>query len=107
MWGSQHTQRLWRALKARIQDELGAAMVEYTVIAAALAIAVIGGLSFLGGAVGGSFTDVVINAPLSQADYGINPHACKQGGWTGMTHPGTGQPFNNQGDCMQYANTGK
>jgi len=67
MWGSQHIERLWTALKARIEDELGAAMVEYTVIVAALAIAVIGGLSFLGGAVGGSFTDVVINAPLSQA----------------------------------------
>lgn len=106
MWGSQHIQRLWTALKARIQDELGAAMVEYTVIAAALAIAVIGGLSFLGGAVGGSFTDVVINAPLSQADYGINPHACKLGGWTSMSNPGTGQPFNNQGDCIQYAITG-
>ena len=97
MWGSQHIQRLWTALKARIQDELGAAMVEYTVIAAALAIAVIGGLSFLGGA--------VADSPL-QADYGINPHVCKQGGWTGMTHPGTGQPFNNQGDCIQYTNTG-
>ncbi len=106
MWGSQHLKRLWTALRARIQDELGAAMIEYTVIAAAFAIAVIGGLSFLGGAVGGSFTDVVINAPLAQADYGINPNACKLSGWTGMTHPGTGQPFNNQGDCIQYANTG-
>ncbi len=106
MWSSQHLERLWSALRARIQDELGTAMVEYTVIAAAFAIAVIGGLAFLGGAVGGSFTDVVINAPLSQADYGINPHACKLSGWTGMTHPGTGQPFINQGDCMQYANTG-
>jgi Flp pilus assembly pilin Flp len=72
MWSSQHLERLWTALSARTQDELGAAMVEYTVIAAAFAIAVIGGLSFLGGAVGGSFTDVVINAlgcrdsPLNQ-----------------------------------------
>ncbi len=106
MWGSQHIQRLWTALKARIQDELGAAMVEYTVIAAALAIAVIGGLSFLGGAVGGSFTDVVINAPLAQADYGINPHECKMGGWEGLYRADT-SGFNNQGDCMQYANTGK
>lgn len=106
VWNSQHLERLLTALRARTQDELGAAMVEYTVIDAALAIAVIGGLSFLGGAVGGSFTDVVINAPLSQADYGVNPHACKLSGWAGMTHPGTGQTFTNQGDCMQYANTG-
>ena len=106
MWGSQHLKRLWTALRARIQDELGASMVEYTVIAAAFAIAVIGGLAFLGGAVGGSFADVVINAPLSQADYGINPHACKLGGWTSMSNPGTGQPFTNQGDCIQYAVTG-
>jgi len=106
MWGSQHIERLWTALRARIQDELGAAMVEYIVIVAALAIAVIGGLSFLGGAVGGSFTDVVINAPLAQADYGVNPHACKLGGWEYQYRADT-SGFNNQGDCMQYANTGK
>lgn len=106
MWGSQHIERLWTALRARIQDELGAAMVEYTIIAAALAIALVGGLAFLGGAVGGSFTDVVINAPLAQADYGINPHACKLGGWEDQ-YRADDSGFNNQGDCMQYANTGK
>ncbi|GMQ86535.1 MAG: hypothetical protein BMS9Abin07_2115 [Acidimicrobiia bacterium] len=106
MWGSQHIRRLWTALRARIHDELGTSMVEYTVLVAAFAIAVLGGLTFLGGAVGGSFADVVINAPLAEADYGINPHECKKGGWEGLSRD-DGSGFKNQGDCMQYANTGK
>ena len=47
--------------------ELGASMTEYTVMLAGMVLVVMAGLVFLGGSLGGSFTDVVINAPLSQA----------------------------------------
>jgi Flp pilus assembly pilin Flp len=82
-------------------------MTEYAVMLAGMALTVLAGLTFLGGAVGGSWADLVISAPLSNADYGINPHACKKGGWEGMTKADGTTSFANQGDCMQYANTGK
>ena len=31
---------------------------------------------------------------------------CKNGGWPSLSR-GDGSPFENQGDCIQYANTGK
>ena len=31
---------------------------------------------------------------------------CKNGGWASLTRP-DGSPFKNQGDCIQYVNTGK
>lgn len=33
-----------------------------------------------------------------------NRDQCKSGGWASFTHPRT---FRNQGDCIQYVNTGK
>jgi Flp pilus assembly pilin Flp len=109
MRGFNHIKRIWMAAKARIEDQIGASMVEYTVILGAFAITVIAGLAFLGGTVGGSFTDVVINQPLAEADYGINPHACKKGGWLDNSdiQRDDGVPFTNQGDCMQYYMAGK
>ncbi len=62
-------------------------------------ILVVASLIFLGGSVGGSFTNVVINSPIVEA-------ACKLGGWKTMTHP-DGTPFTNQGDCVSFENTGK
>jgi len=41
----------------------------------------------------------VIPAPLTKAD-------CKNGGWETITRE-DGSPFKNQGDCIQYVNTGK
>ena len=35
-----------------------------------------------------------------------NQDQCKNGGWQTLTHP-DGTPFKNQGDCIQFANTGK
>lgn len=36
----------------------------------------------------------------------FNKDACKKGGWQGLTRA-NGSGFKNQGDCIQYANTGK
>lgn len=35
-----------------------------------------------------------------------NKNACKKGGWAGYARA-DGSPFKNQGDCVQYVNTGK
>jgi Flp pilus assembly pilin Flp len=110
MRGFNHIEGIWTAMKARVQDQIGASMVEYTILLAAFAVTVIAGLAFLGGTVGGSFTDVVINQPLADADYGINPHACKKGGWQNnpdIQRTDGGGSFTNQGDCMQYYMAGK
>ena len=53
-----------------------------------------------------SWTEAVVTSPLEEADYAIEPHECKKGGWQGLTRA-DGSTFKNQGDCMQYANTGK
>lgn len=95
----------WIAIKA---SERGTAMVEYAGMLAGIAIVTIASLVFLGGATGGSltWTEAVVTSPLEEADYAIEPHECKKGGWQGLyREDGTG--FTNQGDCMQYANTGK
>ncbi len=95
MLGRKHIQRLWTMLTAKSASDRGAAATEYAVILMAFAITVVAGLSYLGGAAGGSFSDVVINAPLSEA-------GCKLGGWEHLSHP-DGTPFKNQGDCVSYA----
>ena len=97
MWGPKHIQRL-RTIISGSAAERGAAATEYAVILAAFAVAVVASLSFLGGAVGGSFADVIINAPLSEA-------SCKLGGWERLTFP-NGDPFTNQGDCVSFEQTG-
>ena len=99
MWGRKHIQRLWTILTAKSATERGAAATEYAVILMAFAITVVAALSYLGASTGGSFSEVVINAPLSMA-------ACKLGGWETMEFP-NGDPFTNQGDCVSFQNNGK
>jgi len=99
MWGRKHIQRLWTMLTAKTAAERGAAATEYAVILMAFAITVVAGLSYLGASTGGSFSEVVINAPLSIA-------ACKLGGWENLSHP-DGTPFQNQGDCVSLEASGK
>jgi Flp pilus assembly pilin Flp len=101
MWGPQQIRRVGTTLRA-VCSEKGTAIVEYAGMLAGIAILVIASLIFLGGAAGGSFTDVVINTPLAKADYAINPHACKLGGWQTMTEE-DGAAFPNQGQCISYA----
>jgi Flp pilus assembly pilin Flp len=106
MRGSNFIDRLLTAIKAA-HSESGAAIVEYVGMMAGIGIMVIASLTFLGGAVGGGWTNVVINAPLANADYGIAPHECKLGGWEDMDDPNNpGSYFINQGLCIQYAITG-
>jgi hypothetical protein len=83
-------------------------MVEYAGMLAGIAIVTIAALVFLGGATGGSltWTEAVVTSPLQEADYAIYPHECKKDGWTTLLREG-GSGFSSQGDCMQYANTGK
>lgn len=103
--------RIYRAWIAIKESQSGTAMVEYAGMLAGIAIMTIAGLIFLGGATGGSlgdltWTEAVVTSPLNEADYAIEPHACKLGGWTTMVREDE-TPFTNQGDCIQYANTGK
>jgi hypothetical protein len=42
---------------------------------------------------------IAANPPLTKDD-------CKSGGWRSLTNA-SGQPFPNQGQCIQYVNTGK
>ncbi len=103
MRGLKHIQRRWTAARARVHDQVGAAMSEYAIAVACIAMMVITGLAFLGGSLGGSFTDVVINSPLDMATYTFfDHHECFEGGWTEL---GTneGVPFENQGQCVSYA----
>jgi hypothetical protein len=37
----------------------------------------------------------------------ISKEQCKDGGYARFTDPATGQPFTNQGRCVQFVNTGK
>lgn len=104
MRGSNFIDRLLTAIKAA-HSESGAAIVEYVGMMAGIGVVVIASLVFLGGAVGGSWSDVVINAPLSEADYAINPSACKKGGWETMATPEDPlNHFSNQGQCVSYYN---
>jgi hypothetical protein len=52
------------------------------------------------------FDNTVIDETLYTYDQPQNKDECKNGGWTELTRAdGTG--FKNQGDCIQYVNTGK
>jgi Flp pilus assembly pilin Flp len=103
MWGRKHIQRLWTILTAKSAGERGAAATEYAVILMAFAITVVAALSYLGGAVGGSFADAVIASPLDEATYSMfDKQDCKNGGWTDeVREDSTG--FSNQGQCVSYA----
>ena len=57
-----------------------------------------------GGADGSS---IVASAEIfSPYDQPQNKDECKKNGWQGLTRA-DGTPFKNQGDCIQYVNTGK
>ena len=43
---------------------------------------------------------------FSPYDQPQNKDECKKNGWQGLTRA-DGTPFKNQGDCIQYVNTGK
>ena len=43
---------------------------------------------------------------LLSVNEAANVSACKNGGWQGLTRT-DGSIFANQGDCIQYVNTGK
>lgn len=50
--------RLWTAFQSRIAaDEEGAGMVEYALLVALIAIVLIAAISFLTGAIGGTFSE--------------------------------------------------
>lgn len=105
MRGLKHSGQHWAAAKARIQDQVGATMTEYAVMLAGIALTVLAGLAFLGGSVGGSFTDVVINSPLDMATYSLfDKQDCKNGGWASIEDPDNPPNFfQNQGQCVSYA----
>lgn len=100
MRGFRHIGRIWTAAKARVQDQIGASMVEYSIMLAGIAITVVAGLALLGIGVGGAYSvDGIF-------DRGALAFECKDGDWEEAKRAdGTG--FVNQGDCMQYVQTGK
>ena len=49
---------------------------------------------------------LIDNISLSSANVPTNADQCKKNGWQNLTKP-DGTPFKNQGDCIQYVNTGK
>lgn len=100
MRGINHIQRLWTAAKARVQDQVGASMVEYSIMLAGIALTVVAGLSLLGIGVGGAYS---VDGVFDRGSLAFN---CKDGGWEYETRA-DGSDFKNQGDCMQYVNTGK
>jgi Flp pilus assembly pilin Flp len=100
MRGFNHIRRIWTAAKARIQDQVGASMLEYSIMLAGIAITVVAGLALLGIGVGGAYS---VDGIFDRGALAFN---CKDNGWmTEFRADGSG--FNNQGDCMQYVNTGK
>jgi len=71
----------------------------------------IGGLSygFTFGASETRFRGTVTNVQLGQgeaASVATKKDECKKGGWADLTRA-DGTSFKNQGDCIQYVNTGK
>lgn len=46
------------------------------------------------------------NLSLGTANAAVAKDGCKKGGWQSLTRA-DGSPFKNQGDCIQYTNTGK
>lgn len=57
-------------------------------------------------AVGGTQTVLIDNVVINNAIYTFDKEQCKDGGWQ-TSNRVDGSPFNNQGDCIQYFNTGK
>lgn len=101
MCGLQPQHRWWTELKTRLANEAGATMTEYSIMLTGLALTVIAGLAFLGIGVGGSFSiDGIFNR-------GGLAFECKDDGWQDLINPTTGEPFVNQGQCIQYVKTGK
>ena len=49
---------------------------------------------------------LIDNLSLSTASVPTSVEQCKNNGWQNLTKP-DGTPFKNQGDCIQYVNTGK
>jgi len=54
-------------------------------------------------ATGSALASAEIFSPYDQPQ---NKDECKKNGWQGLTRA-DGTPFKNQGDCIQYVNTGK
>jgi hypothetical protein len=50
--------------------------------------------------------NVLINSDLTTFDQPQSANDCKNGGWQFLTR-GDNTPFRNQGDCIQYFNTGR
>jgi hypothetical protein len=59
-----------------------------------------------GYAVGGTQTALVDNIVINNAIFTFDTTQCKDSGWQNVTRV-DGSPFKNQGDCIQYFNTGK
>ncbi|HBB95774.1 MAG TPA: hypothetical protein DC054_10320, partial [Blastocatellia bacterium] len=57
-------------------------------------------------AVGGTQTALIDNVVINNAIYTFDKEQCKDGGWQ-TSNRVDGSPFKNQGDCIQYFNTGK
>src|SRR5690606_27872604 len=49
---------------------------------------------------------VIAGEPVLLANAPQGKDACKKGGWSGLERA-DGSSFKNQGDCIQYVNTGK
>src|ERR1019366_4570390 len=54
----------------------------------------------------GSPVRAIDNVSLLSVNQASSASACKQNGWQGLTRA-DGSTFNNQGDCIQYVNTGR
>lgn len=52
------------------------------------------------------FDNTVVDETLYTYDQPASKEQCKQGGWEDLSRE-DGSPFKNQGDCIQYFNTGK
>ena len=101
MRGRQHNRNRWAALKARLDEEVGATMTEYAMMLAGVALTVVAGAAFLGIGVGGAYSvDGII-------DRGALAFSCKEGDWQTTISPVTNEFFINQGQCIQYVQTGK
>lgn len=101
MRGRQHNRHRWEEFKARLTEQAGVTMTEYTVMLAGVALTVVAGAAFLGIGVGGAFSvDGIFNR-------GALVFECKDGDWATTISPVTGEYFINQGQCMQYVQTGK
>jgi hypothetical protein len=57
-------------------------------------------------AVGGTQTTLIDNVVINNTIYTFDKEQCKDGGWQ-TSNRVDGSPFKNQGDCIQYFNTGK